>query len=127
METVFLTLGDILELHTDQIEKYGGDTGIRDRGLIESALAMPMAGFGGEVFHPSIFDKAAAYLFHIVQNHPFVDGNKRTGALAAFVFLDLNGHELDCTNEELEELVLKVAKGERDKHEIAIFLEQHCA
>lgn len=126
MDAVFLTLGDVLEMHTDQIERYGGETGIRDKSLLESALAMPMAGFGGELFHPSLYDKAAAYLFHIVQNHPFIDGNKRTGALAAFVFLDLNGAELNCTDDQLEEMVLEVAKGQMDKAKIAEFLKKHC-
>jgi death-on-curing protein len=126
MDVVFLTLGDVLELHADQIERYGGDTGIRDKSLLESALAMPMAGYGGEFFHTGLHDKAAAYLFHIVQNHPFIDGNKRTGALAALVFLDLNGLELDCTNDEFEQLVVEVATGRKDKSEIAEFLKDHC-
>ncbi|MDA0841331.1 MAG: type II toxin-antitoxin system death-on-curing family toxin [Planctomycetota bacterium] len=126
MDAVFLTLGDVLEMHTDQIERYGGEIGIRDKSLLESALAMPMAGLGGELFHPSLYDKAAAYLFHIVQNHPFIDGNKRTGALAAFVFLDLNGTELNCTDDQLEEMVLEVAKGQMDKAKIAEFLKKHC-
>lgn len=126
MEPEFLTLGDVIEIHADQIERYGGDLGVRDRALLESAVAMPMAGFGGQYFHTDIFEMAAAYLFHIVRNHPFVDGNKRAGAVVAIVFLDLNGEDLDCSQDELEEFVLAVARGEKDKPEIAGFLRQFC-
>ena len=126
MDPTFLTLSDMLEIHSDQIERYGGDLGVRDMSLLESAIAMPMAGFGGQYFHEGIFEMAAAYLFHIVNNHPFVDGNKRAGAVAAIVFLDLNGKELDCTQDELEEFVLAAARGEKDKPEIANFLRQFC-
>lgn len=126
MEPEFLTLSDVLEIHADQLERYGGDDGVRDMSLLESAIAMPMAGFGDQYFHSDIFEMAAAYLFHICRNHPFIDGNKRAGAVAAIVFLDLNGEELDCTEDELEELVLSVAKGEAAKPEIANFLRQQC-
>ena len=93
---VFLSLGEILEIHRDQIERYGGDAGIRDLGLLQSALAVPASGFGGRYLHSDLFEMAAAYLFHLVQNHPFVDGNKRTGAVAALVFLSLNGIEIEA-------------------------------
>ena len=126
MEPEFLTLSDVLEIHADQLERYGGDDGVRDMSLLESAIAMPMAGLGDQYFHSDIFEMAAAYLFHICRNHPFIDGNKRAGAVAAIVFLDLNGEELDCTEDELEELVLSVAKGETAKPEIANFLRQQC-
>jgi len=126
MALVFLSLGDVVEIHADQLERYGGASGIRDIGLLESAVAMPEAGFGGEYLHGDVFEMAAAYLFHIVRNHPFVDGNKRTGAVAAIVFLELNGHELRSSERALETLVSSVAEGKKRRHEIAVFLRAHC-
>jgi death-on-curing protein len=73
-DPVFLTLGEVIEIHHDQIERYGGDSGIRDLGLLQSAMAMPAAGFGGRYLHADLCEMAAAYLFHITQNYPFVDG-----------------------------------------------------
>lgn len=84
----FLTLDDVQFIHRDQTTRYGGDPGIRDRNLLDSALAQPRASFGAEFLHAFPFEMAAAYLYHIVRNHPFLDGNKRTGAVAALVFLD---------------------------------------
>jgi len=94
VETVFLTFDEILEIHQHQIERYGGATGVRDASALESAVAMPAASFDGAYLHNSIAAMAAAYLFHICQNHAFVDGNKRAGANAAITFLLLNGYEL---------------------------------
>ena len=87
MDPKFLTLDDVIEIHGEMIARYGGSDGIRDKGLLESAVATPQASFGGDYVHTDVFEMAAAYLFHIVKNHPFIDGNKRTGAMAAFVFL----------------------------------------
>jgi len=126
MEPIFLTLGDIIDIHSDQTRRYGGATEIRDIGLLESALGMPTAGFGGEFLHSDIFAMAAAYLYHIVNNHPFVDGNKRTGAVSALVFLKLNGYELECSEYELEKMVLSVADGSMEKHDVGEFLREHC-
>src|SRR6266852_7180338 len=105
----FLTLEEVIEIQADQIERYGGSPGLRDAGLLQSAFAMPESGFGEHYLHTHLFEMAAAYLFHIVQNHPFIDGNKRVGALAALVFLQLNDCEVKLTNPELESLVLSVA------------------
>ena len=80
LNPIFLCLGEVVEIPRDQIERYGGSPGIRDLGLLQSALAMPAAGFGGRYLHTDLFEMSAAYLFHITQNHPFADGNKRTGA-----------------------------------------------
>jgi death-on-curing protein len=120
----FLTLQDILFLHSDQIDRYGGEHGVRDLGLLESARAQPQATFGGELLHKDLFEMAAAYLYHIVQNHPFVDGNKRTGAVAALVFLDLNGIAIDAPRGTIYELTMSVAKGHAGKREVAEFLRQ---
>ena len=89
-EPVFLDVEDVLLIHEEQLAKYGGAPGLRDAGLLESAVAMPRASAGGEFAHSDLFAMAAAYAFHVAQNQPFVDGNKRTGLLAAIVFLDLN-------------------------------------
>jgi death-on-curing protein len=121
---IFLDLEDVLEFHRDQIERYGGSGGIRDIGLLLSALAMPQAGMGGRYFHADLFEMAAAYLFHVVKNHPFVDGNKRVGAVAALVFLELNGVEVRISNDDLVELILSVARGETEKSGVAEFLRK---
>jgi len=122
---LFLTLEEVLEIHGDQVERYGGAPGIRDMELLQSALAMPSTGVNEEYLHHGLFEMAAAYVFHIVQNHPFVDGNKRTGGVAAVVFLALNGVELEADEDELERIVRKVAEGRLDKAEIAGFLRDN--
>lgn len=121
----FLTLPRVLELHAESIARYGGDHGVRDFGLLESALAQPRAMFGGNYLHDGLEVMAAAYLYHLVMNHPFVDGNKRTGALAAFVFLDVNGIEITATQAEFEALVLQVANGDVGKPHVAAFFADH--
>lgn len=115
----FLELDEVLEIHRDQIERYGGKPGVRDMGLLESALAMPRAGLGDHYFHSDIHEMAAAYLFHIVQNHPFVDGNKRVGAAAALVFLELNDTQVRLTSEVVVEMVTAVAEGKLQKSGVA--------
>jgi len=125
VEPVFLTLDELLAIHVDQVARYGGSHGLRDMGLLRSAAAMPASTFGDEYLHPDIASMAAAYLFHIVSNHPFVDGNKRVGAVAAVVFLELNDAQLDAPEDEFEELVWRVAKGEADKDVIADFFRRH--
>lgn len=125
-ETLFLTLEEVLALHANQIERYGGIHGLRDSGLLSSALAMPQASFGGKYLHPTIYEMAAAYLFHLAQNHPFLDGNKRIGLAAALAFLGLNDLELEADDDALFDLVLRVATGTRSKAEIAVFLQQRC-
>jgi death on curing protein len=121
----FLSLADILLVHDDQVDLYGGSHGVRDLNLLDSALAQPQATFGGSFLHGDLFEMAAAYLFHIVQNHPFIDGNKRTGAVAALLFLDLNGIEIDAPKGSLYDLTLSVAKGQAGKAEVAEFFRTH--
>ena len=127
MTLEFLSLAEAMEIHRDQIEHYGGKTGIRDIGLLQSALAMPSAGFGERYLHTDLFEMAAAYLFHIVQNHPFVDGNKRTGAVVALVFMALNGIEFKAGEEVFEETIRAVAQGKMNKSTIAGFFRDHAA
>ncbi len=123
---VFLTLDDILESHLNQIDIYGGSHGIRDIGLLESAIAQPEASFGGQYLHADIFEMAAAYLYHLVMNHPFVDGNKRVGLEAALIFLEINDESLIANDEELVDLVLKTTAGQIGKRQIAEFFRFHC-
>lgn len=125
MSTTFLTLDEVFAIHADQIERYGGSLGIRDRGLLDSALAMPEATYAGDELHPTLFEKAAAYLFHLVKNHPFVDGNKRIGLVVALAFLAMNDVEVEATEDELVALVLGVASGQQSKAAVAIFLRDH--
>ena len=125
MAPVFLGLDEVIEIHWDMIERYGGSAGIRDMGLLQSAVAMPQAGFGSEFLHADLFEMAAAYLFHIVQNHPFIDGNKRVGSMAAFTFLTLNGLTLAAPETDFELVVLEVARGRLNKAAIVEFLKTH--
>jgi death-on-curing protein len=120
----FLELSDVLEIHADQIFHYGGTVELRDAGLLESAIEQPRATFRGQFLHAYPFEMAAAYLFHIVNNHPFVDGNKRTGTVASLVFLDWNKIDFNCREGELADLTLSVATGNRTKKEIAAFFQE---
>ncbi|MDX2199598.1 MAG: type II toxin-antitoxin system death-on-curing family toxin [Phycisphaerae bacterium] len=122
MQPEFLELEEVLYIHADQIERYGGEGSLRDLELLKSAVAMPHATFDGKFLHRDLFEMAAAYLFHIVQDHPFVDGNKRAGTATALVFLEMNGVAVDADEDALVELVLDVAQGRTDKACIAEFL-----
>lgn len=124
MNPIFLSLAEILEIHQDQLANYGGEPGIRDIGLLKSAISMPSATFGADFLHPAIHEMAAAYIFHIVKNHPFIDGNKRTGAVAGLVFLILNGYHFDAPENDFAEMVLAVAKGEISKSDVALFIRK---
>jgi death-on-curing protein len=126
IDPLFLTLDEALGLHADQIRRYGGSSGLRDLGLLQSALAMPETSFDEEFLHGTLFEMAAAYLFHIARNHPFVDGNKRTALMCALVFLGLNSKRLDAESEALYALVDGVAAGSVDKAEVSVFLRQSC-
>lgn len=125
MELDFLRIEDVLGIHEDQIERYGGASGLRDAGLLSSAVETARATFDGELLHTDVFAVAAAYMFHIVQNHPFTDGNKRTGAAAALVFLDMHAVEVEIDADALVAHVLGVAQGRVSKAEIADFLRRH--
>jgi death-on-curing protein len=121
----FLSIEDVIEIHADQIRRYGGSLGIRDVELLHSALGMPEAGFGDQYLHADLFEMAAAYFYHIVQNHPFIDGNKRAGTMAAFVFLKLNGLTLEADESAFEPLVLQAAQGQIGKDAIADFFREN--
>ena len=108
----YLTLNEVLELHRRLIERYGGSAGIHDLGALESALAQPRMTFGDEELYPTIVEKTAALGFALIKNHPFIDGNKRTGHAAMETFLVLNGFEIDAPVDEQEKIILQVASGE---------------
>lgn len=116
-EPIFLTVDDVLYLHKDQIDRYGGIHGIRDGGLLASAVASPQATFDGKPLFATITEMAASYLYNIVQNHPFLDGNKRAGAVSCVVFLLINGYELDVSDNEFIETVMNIASSKLPKNE----------
>ncbi len=120
----FLTLAEVVEIHADQIERYGGGSGIRDINLLSSAAAMPYASFQGQFLHADLFEMAAAYAFHICQNHPFVDGNKRTALAAALVFLELKDISLSDSEEKLYHSMMSLASGTLDKAGLAVVLRE---
>ncbi len=112
-------MGEVLLILQDQIRRYGGQYGVRDIDLLSSAIAMPQTSYAGQYLHADIFDQASAYAFHICQNHPFIDGNKRVALAAALVYLDLNGVELTDPEGKLYRLMIKVATGKANKEDIA--------
>ena len=124
MTVEYLSIGQLLALHAQQLRRYGGGTGVRDRGALESALARPAATFGGEDLYPDIADKAAALMHSLALNHPFVDGNKRVAAFGAIVFAESNGHESLATPGELVETTLAVAEGKMAVEALAISFRQ---
>lgn len=120
----FITIEQAINVHDRLLEQHGGLHGIRDAGLLASALEMPKASMFGEDLHPTLFDKAAAYLFHLVKNHPFNDGNKRTGAFIAILFLRMNAINIKVDLKLYEDLVLLTANGLANKAQISAFLSR---
>lgn len=123
--TEFIDFETACAIHDDQIERFGGSLGIRDEGLLLSALAQPVASFFGELLHPTIFSQAAAYLYHISRNHPFIDGNKRTAFGVMEAFIRTNGYRLNLSYLEKFDLVLKVATGELEKNDATEIIQRH--
>ena len=122
-----LTVDQVLALHKMQIEQFGGSHGVKNEGLLLSALAQPESGFGDSYFHKDLFEMAAAYLFHLVKNHAFHDGNKRIAALTAAVFLEVNGLTVTADEDEFEKLVTDAAQSLATKEQIADFFRQNTA
>jgi death on curing protein len=123
-EPEFLTVDDVLLIHDEQLEAYGGIQGIRDNGLLESAAMMPQASFGGEYLHQNLFEMAAAYAFHIAENQPFLDGNKRTALVSALVFLDINGYVVLDEDMKLYDAMIAIANKQMNKYDLAELLKQ---
>jgi death-on-curing protein len=121
----YLTVDDVLDLHEEVITETGGSTGLRDRPGLESAVANPSQTFAGADLYPSLIDKAGVLLWSLVQNHPFVDGNKRIGHAAAELFLRLNGKTIQAPVDEAENVVIRVASGECPRDELNRWLSAH--
>jgi len=120
-----LSKQQVVALQQQMIEQTGGTPGIRDEGLLESALNAPFQGFGDTAMYPSLKQKAARLGYGLVKNHPFVDGNKRIGAHAMLVFLALNGVGLRYTQRELSDVILQVAAGEKEYGDLLDWLLSH--
>lgn len=121
-EVRFLSEAIVLAIHEDQVRLYGGSYGIRDANALDAALHMPQAQFGGEFLHTNIFHMSAAYGFHICQNHPFIDGNKRTAGMVMFTFLLFNNLEPTATELAYYETMMSVASGNMNKEQLANWL-----
>ena len=120
----YLSIAEVLELQRMLIEQTGGSHGLRDLGALESALAQPRMTFGGTELYPTLADKAAALGFSLIQNHPFVDGNKRVGHAAMETYLVLNGYELEASVDESERMILEVAAGQCDRETLMGWVRQ---
>jgi death on curing protein len=121
----YLSASDVLFIHSALIDETGGTHGIRDLGLLESAIALPQQGFGGQDLHPTLMTKASALFYSLVKNHPFVDGNKRTSITALGVFLGLNSVSLKVDQNDMVEFVMAVAGGLMPQDKIAPWIEAH--
>jgi death-on-curing protein len=122
--TLYLSVAQVLRLHEKQIAAFGGAGGLRDAGSLDSAVARPQMTFGGEDLYPDVPAKAAALMHSLVMNHPFIDGNKRVGAMAMELFLLVNSFDLEAGDEEMEEVTMAVARGEVAAEALAIWLRQ---
>ena len=117
----------VLTIHADLLQRYGGQPGLRDRGLLESALAQPRMTFGGKEVHKTLFEKAAAYGYHVCKNHPFIDGNKRVAFVLMDVFLQKNGREITAAEDEAYLMMMSLASGKLSKVQLASWLKEHSA
>ncbi len=124
-DVIFLSVDDVLLIHTDTIGIDGGSHGVRDHGLLDAAVAMPRQQFGGDYLHEDLAAMATAYMFHIAHNHPFVDGNKRAAVLSTLAFLKVNGIEELPDPSDLESITLQVAAGELGKDVLTMWLRKH--
>jgi death-on-curing protein len=122
--TLYLSIDQVLEIHAYQIRRFGGSPGLGDRGALEAAVGRPQMTFGGEDLYPEIAAKAAALMYSLVMNHPFVDGNKRVGAHAALLFIRANEMEPEITPAELTEATLALARGDLSAEALTIWLRQ---
>jgi len=120
----FLSEAIVLAIHEDQVRLYGGIYGVRDAAALDAALHMPQAQFGGQFLHPTLFHMAAAYGFHLCQNHPFSDGNKRTAGMVMFTFLQLNGLTIIATEIDYYNTVMSIATGQMNKDQLTLWLQK---
>lgn len=127
LKPAFLTLKEVMDIHDEMVRRYGGKRGIRDSALLESSITMPRSGIVGQYLHNSLFEMAAAYLFHFSRNRPFFAANDRTAVTAALVFLRVNGYEVQGPAQELQDLVNAVVQHKADKEIIAWFFRTHAS
>ena len=121
----YLSLQEVISLHSLLIAQSGGSSGLRDHGGLESAVAQPESSFGGQDLYPDLASKAAALGHSLIQSHPFIDGNKRIGHAAMEVFLLLNGHEIDASVDEQEQIIIDVASGKVSRIELSEWISKH--
>jgi len=121
----FLTASEILLILEDQIRNYGGKYGLRDINLLSSAVYMPQSSFNGKYLHKTIPAMAAAYAYHLCQNHPFIDGNKRVALAGSLVFLEINGYEFNCKDEILYNKIMELARGDIKKEDLINFYQKY--
>jgi death on curing protein len=122
----YLTRDEVVDLHRWALQAYGGADGLRDEGLLESAIHAPQGSFGGIEFYPNVYEKAAALGYSLTKNHAFVDGNKRVGFASMATFLRLNGYEIRCQEDEGVDIMLRLAAGSCGREELVQWLESHC-
>lgn len=125
MTLKYLTMKGVLYAHRVMLEKYGGQDGVRAMDALESCVNQPQQQFGGQDLYPDIFSKAAAYVFLICKNHPFLDGNKRTTAFTMLLFLELNGYEFTAENDDFENMILDIAQSKEDMESITNWIKTH--
>ncbi|MBL7995644.1 type II toxin-antitoxin system death-on-curing family toxin [bacterium] len=125
MPVKYLPIDLVKIIHANQISRYGGRFGIRDIGLLESALAQPRMSAGGKLVHKTIFEKAAAYGFHLCKNHPFIDGNKRVAFIVMYIFLSHNGWYVDASEQDAYSIMIRLAGGKLSKRELSDWLKAH--
>lgn len=123
---IVLTKEQILKMHEQLVERFGGEKGIRDEGLFESAVVTPFQSYGGVELYPSVEEKAARLGYGLIKNHCLIDGNKRTGAHAMLVLLALNGFEMKYTQKELYETIIDVAAGKMGYEELVLWVKSRC-
>jgi death-on-curing protein len=123
--TEFVSLDAVITIHSYLIERFGGSQGLRDQGLLESALSQPQQTFFGELLHPTIHEQAAAYLYHLAKNHAFIDGNKRIALAVTITFLKMNGYSICMPKEEVEALVLDIVAGRVSKDDITLVFKMY--
>lgn len=121
----YLEISHVLAMHQVLLERYGGMYGVRDEGLLKSALAQPKQSAFGEDIFPDIFAKAAAYTFYLSENQPFIDGNKRIATAAALTFLRLNGYDVKVTEKELYETIMKLANKKLTREALSKWLKKN--
>jgi death on curing protein len=125
MATRFIPNRIVSTIHSDVLQRYGGRPGLRDPGLLDSALAQPKITVGGKFAHKTLFDKAAAYGFHVYKNHPFVDGNKRVAFVLMDIFLQKNDWEVTSSEEEAYSMMISLASGKLSKAQLSQWLTKH--